>query len=77
MPIHVKIVNEKGKMTLFKGSIKPGLHTFSFVFVLKSDKAQIKADGQVAVEVRNGENFVSLKTSRNQDGRVITEIVDE
>ncbi|MHA1636790.1 MAG: hypothetical protein ACTSUO_07295 [Candidatus Thorarchaeota archaeon] len=76
-PIHVKRVRKKGKMTIFKGSIKPGKHVFSFVFVLQSANDQKKVDGEVKIEVQKGKNTAILKTSQDNDGTLSTEIVSE
>ncbi len=74
-PILIKKVQKKGKMTIYNGSIKTGIHQFSFVFVLRSDSAMKKIDGKVSVKVQEGANSVVLKTTKNDKGKIVTEVV--
>ena len=76
-PIHIKRVREKGEMLIFDGSIKPGKHCFSFVFVLRSVNDQKKIDGEVFVTVQQGANNAVVKTSQDDEGTLITEIVSD
>lgn len=74
-PIHVKRVQKKGKCLIYDGSIKAGEHRFSFVFVLRSTSAQKKIDGEVHVTVLKGANNAVLRTSQDDEGNLVTEIV--
>ena len=74
-PIHVKEVKETGKTLIYEGSIRPGEHNFSFVFVLKSDDSQKKVEGEVLVNVQPGTNRVLLKTREDQSGILLTNVL--
>ncbi len=76
-PIHVKRIKKKGEMLIFDGSIKPGKHCFSFVFVLQSASDQKKIDGDVFVTVQQGANYAVVKTSQDDEGTLTTEIVSD
>ncbi|MHA1576545.1 MAG: hypothetical protein ACTSU3_04220 [Candidatus Thorarchaeota archaeon] len=76
-PIHIKRVRKKGRMTIYNGSINPGEHEFSFVFVLRSDSNMKKIDGKESITVKAGVNSIILKTTKNNEGKIVTEIVDE
>ena len=76
-PIHVKRIQKKGEMVIFDGSIRPGKHCFSFVFVLRSVSAQKKIDGEVSITIQTGINNAILRTSQDDEGTLITEIVSD
>jgi hypothetical protein len=74
-PIHVKEVRESGKMLLYDGSISPGEHTVSFVFVLRSSEGQKKIEGEVLIEIRKGKNRALLKTRDDPSGTLRTTLL--
>jgi len=76
-PIHVKEVNTKGEMLIYDGSISPGNHCFSFVFVLKSKDEQKKIDGEVKINIQSGENKAVLKTTEDDKGKLLTKLVED
>jgi len=75
VPIHIKRVQKKGRMTIFNGSIKPGKHEFSFVFVLRTESEMKKIDGKIAIKIQEGTNSVILKTTQTDKGKIVTEVV--
>jgi hypothetical protein len=77
VPIHIKRVRKKGKMTIFNGSIKPGKHEFSFVFVLRSESDMKKIDGRITIKIQEGTNSEVLKTTQNDKGKIVTVVVQE
>jgi hypothetical protein len=74
-PIRVKEVKESGKVLLYNGSISPGEHTVSFVFVLRSPEGQKKVEGEVAIEIRDGVNHALLKTREDPSGNLLTTLL--
>ena len=74
-PIHIKEVKTKGEILIYDGSITPGEHSFSFVFVLKSADAQKKIDGEVQIKIQGGDNQAVLKTVEDGKGNLLTELV--
>ncbi|MFW9843966.1 MAG: hypothetical protein ACFFEV_05275 [Candidatus Thorarchaeota archaeon] len=77
IPIHIKRVRRKGRMTIYNGSIKTGKHEFSFVFVLQSENDMKKVSGKATIKIRKGTNSVVLKTAQNNKGKIVTEVVQE
>ena len=75
IPIHIKRVQRKERVTIYNGSIKTGKHEFSFVFVLQCDSAMKKIDGKVSVKVQEGANSLVLKTTKNDKGKIVTAVV--
>lgn len=76
-PIHVKHVKPRAKMILFDGSITPGKHTFSFVFILASKDDQKKITGEIKITIKEGANQASLETTEDTKGKIHTRLVDE
>jgi hypothetical protein len=74
-PIHVKEVRETGKVLLYEGSIRPGEHKVSFVFVLRSDDSQKKTEGEVLLNVQPGVNRALLKTRDGPAGTILTTVL--
>jgi hypothetical protein len=77
VPIHIKRVRKKGRVTIYNGSIKTGKHEFSFVFVLQSKDDMEKVNGKVTVEIQRGANSMELKTITNDKGKIVTEVFQE
>ena len=75
IPIHIKRVQKKRRTTIYNGNISAGKHEFSFVFVLRSDNDMKKIDGKISVTVQEGTNFVMLKTTKIDSGKIVTEIL--
>ena len=74
-PIHIKRVHRTERLTIFKGSIKPGDHVFSFVLILRSNGDMKKIQGEIAIRVEHGTNEASLKTAYDASGKIVTGIV--
>ena len=65
-PIQVKLVKAENKFLIYNGSISVGSHQFSFLFVLRSESDQRKADDEVTIKIQPGKNEAYLKTTMNQ-----------
>ncbi len=76
-PIHVKNVENSDDITIFEGSIAPGVHHFSFVFVLKSDESKKKVSGKFEITVQDGKNSVTIETIDDDEGNLLTRFVEE
>ena len=74
-PIHVEEVRETGKILLYEGSIRPGEHKISFVFVLRSDESQKKVEGEVLINIQPGMNRALLKTREDASGNLLTNVL--
>ena len=61
-------------LNMYDGSISPGEHSFSFVFVLSSTDAQKKAQGEVKIDIQPGENNAVLKTIEDESGTLSTNL---
>jgi hypothetical protein len=77
VPIHIKRVKKKGSMTIYNGSIKTGKHEFSFVFVLETETDMKKIEGKKTIKIKSGTNSVVLKTTQDEKGKIVTEVVQE
>ena len=64
-------------MTIFDGSISVGEHDFGFVFVLQSESDLKKITGKTTIKIQEGANSVLLKTTQNNKGKIITEVVQD
>jgi hypothetical protein len=73
-PIQVKLVNAENRFLIYDGSISVGPHQFSFLFVLRSESDQKKADDEVTIKVQPGKNKAVLITRMNQDGTISTRL---
>ena len=76
-PIHVKIVSDMDEMVIFDGSINPGQHQFSFVFIVESKRTKKKISGTFEMVVNDGKNSAVMEIVDDEEGNPLMRFIDD